>query len=209
MVSDVPVTAWQSIPSSTRNLATPTRPEADCRSASNDARLLLPTAAMKPNIACSPFVAAGWKCGDLLLQRASGVAITADGRRHQRRHAVQQRVRAPKPTTLRSMDPLLGGGPGIASKNSGEIYDFDMNAGDVIELIGSGGRTSSSRIGDLSGSVIQATKPVQVTRFQRHRHLPRQHGLPMQITWRKPFCPPEVIGKKYIVVPPPREWQLR
>ena len=201
MVSDVPVTAWQFNPIEYSKPCHANPTGADCRSASNDASLLLPTSAMTPNYRVFTF--SSRQDGNPTTSFSSvpgGVAITAtaDGTAVAMQFSKDCGAETNNPP---KMDPCLAAGPGIASKNSGEIYDFNMNAGDVIELIGQWGANFELKNGDLSGSVIVATKPVQVIAFNAIANLP-DSTVANADHLEETVLPAEVIGKKYIVVPP-------
>jgi hypothetical protein len=201
MVSDVPVTAWQFNPIQYKKPCHAAPAGTDCRSASNDASLLLPTSAMTPNYRVFTF--SSRQDGNPMTSFSSvpgGVAITAteDGTAVAMQFSQTCGAETNNPPKL---DPCLAMGPGIPSKNSGEIYDFTMDAGDVIELIGQWGFNFELKNGDLSGSVIQATKPVQVVAFNAIANLP-DSTVANADHLEETVLPAQVIGKKYIVVPP-------
>jgi hypothetical protein len=201
MVSDVPVTAWVYNPIEYTKPCHAQPNGSDCRSASNDASLLLPTTAMTPNYRVFSYSSRqDGSAATSFSSVPSGVAITAtqDGTSVAMQFGKDCGAETNNPPM---MDPCLAAGPGIASKNSGEIYDFDMNAGDVIELVGQWGANYGLKNGDLSGSVIQATKAVQVIAFNAIANMP-DSTVANSDHLEETVLPAEVIGKKYIVVPP-------
>jgi hypothetical protein len=87
----------------------------------------------------------------------------------------------------------IGAGTGIQATSGGATLTLTLNAGDVAELVASGGS-------DLSGSLVQASAPVQVI-----------SGHPcIQIPPSQPSCdhieesvfPAETLGKDYVVTGP-------
>lgn len=144
-----------------------------CFSFTNDASLLLPTTALT---------------GSYRIMGAHGasgtspyIAITAT------RDATDVEV------TLGPKTRIMAGG-GIPLTTSG-IVNLKLNAGDVMELVGTA--TVSS---DFSGSIVTATKPVQVI-----------SGVPcIQVPAGKSACdhleetvfPAETLGKSYVVATP-------
>jgi IgGFc binding protein len=153
-----------------------------CFSFSNDASLLLPSTAMTGN-----YRVAGHE-GIVLIDTASnrmspiGGTVTVTGTRDGT--TVNIKV---------SSTGVVAAGGGIAATNPGGMLTFALNAGDVAELAVPGAA-------DLSGSVVQASAPVQVIT-----------GHPcIQIPPTQPACdhieesvfPAETMGKDYLVVRP-------
>ncbi len=87
-------------------------------------------------------------------------------------------------------------------KNGGDVYAFQMNAGDVVQLVGKWADYWDAMNADISGSVVNANQPVQVIAFNAIAHGPRRFGRRTPIRIEETVLPAEVIGKKYIVVPP-------
>jgi hypothetical protein len=83
----------------------------------------------------------------------------------------------------------------------GDIYTLTMNAGDVVQLVGAWSKDPQTRNADISGSVINADKPVQVIAFNAIAQLP-DYSVANADHMEETVLPSEVIGKKYIVVPP-------
>jgi hypothetical protein len=87
----------------------------------------------------------------------------------------------------------ISAGQGVQATNAGDVLALMLNAGDIAELVGAGGS-------DLSGSLVQASAPVQVIT-----------GHPcIQIPPTQPACdhmeesvvPAETLGKDYVVTGP-------
>src|SRR5206468_3843097 len=91
--------------------------------------------------------------------------------------------------------------PDIPAKNAGDVYTFSMNAGDVVQLVGQWAAEALTRHADISGSVVNADKPVQVVSFNAISQLPDQ-SVANADHMEETVLPAEVIGKKYVVVPP-------
>jgi hypothetical protein len=140
-----------------------------CFSYTNDASLLLPSTALTGNYRVLTDYGGGY------------VAITAtqDG------------------TTVKVKTSLTGqvlSGTGIPTLGGGSIGTFSMNAGDVLELVGS----YKSGV-DLTGSQVQADKPVQVI-----------GGVPCFSNPANATCdhieesvmPAETLGQHYVVTMP-------
>jgi hypothetical protein len=149
-----------------------------CYSFSNDASLLLPSTAMTGN-----YRVAGHE-GVMLVgeshTRDAYMAITAtqDG------------------TTVRvkvSKTGHIGAGTGIADTGPGGMLTLTLNAGDVAELVGAGGT-------DLSGSLVQASAPVQV--ITGHPCLQIPPTQPACDHMEESVVPAETLGKHYVVTGP-------
>jgi hypothetical protein len=149
-----------------------------CYSFSNDASLLLPSTAMTGN-----YRVAGHEGVILLGQtqtRDAFMAITAT------QDATTAKIKVSKAGHI-------SGGMGVADTSAGSMLTLTLNAGDVAELVAAGGS-------DLSGSLVQATAPVQLIT-----------GHPcIQIPPTQPACdhmeesvvPAETLGKDYVVTGP-------
>jgi hypothetical protein len=177
---------WSSCPGNTNctNLnAVPQPMPIGCFSFSNDASLLLPSTAMTGN-----YRVAGHEGVDLLnpiTQTVVGslgayVAVTGT----QDRTTVNFKV---------SSTGQVAAGAGIAATNAGGMLRFTLNAGDVAELLGTGGS-------DLSGSIVQATAPVQV--ITGHPCLQLPPSAPACDHMEESVFPAETLGKDYVVTQP-------
>jgi hypothetical protein len=95
----------------------------------------------------------------------------------------------------------VAAGTGVTSSFAGEVASFSMNAGDVIQLLGSWGSSQNAPHADLSGSVVIADKPVQVISSNPITNLPDETvGYADHI--EETVLPGEALGKEYIVAPP-------
>lgn len=207
LVSSVPVTAWQFNPLKYHLAAEDcTRiPGATggCRSASNDASLLLPSTAMTEHYRVFTYSSKneGTDWGTV----PGGITITAT------KDATEVQVQlGPKcgveifPTTELGTCVAAGdAASGIEAKMPGEIYTLSMNAGDVVELVGAWAKDPQTRNADMSGTVVSANDghPLQVIAFNAISQLP-DVSVANADHMEETVLPGEVLGKKYIVVPP-------
>jgi hypothetical protein len=90
----------------------------------------------------------------------------------------------------------IASGGGIASTAAGGTLTLTMNAGDVAELVG--GATDDS---DLSGSLVKASKPVQVITSMPCVFFP--DAAPACDHVEEANFPAETLGQDYVVVQPP------
>ncbi|HEV8246160.1 MAG TPA: IgGFc-binding protein [Polyangiaceae bacterium] len=204
LTSTVPVTAWQFNPLQYVKPATAcpriqfSAGATECLSATVDASLLLPTSAMTGNYRV--FAYSSKNEGELWGTVPGGAAITAtaDGTNVKVQLGPKCGVEL-YPTT--DLGTCVAAGPGVDAKNGGEIYDFQMNAGDVVELVGAWAQDPQTRNADISGTVVNASAPVQLIAFNAISQLPDQ-SVANADHMEESVLPAEVIGKKYIVVPP-------
>jgi hypothetical protein len=204
VVSSVPVTAWQFNPLQYK------KPIAeivggcgtqfgtqDCYAASNDASLLLPTTAMTK--AYRVFTRAGvfgGSPGQAYTSATSGAAITATA------DATTVTVQL-SPTCAAGVfsgtGSCLAAGTGVTAGVANDIVEFSMNTGDVLQLVGAQAAGDSLFHADLSGTVINATQPIQVMGFNPITNVP---DVPNADHVEETVLPAEVIGMEYLVVPP-------
>jgi hypothetical protein len=151
---------------------------AGCYSFSNDASLLLPSTAMTGNYRVAGHEGVTVAGQSQTLDATMAITGTQDGT------TVKVKV---------SSAGKIGAGAGIQGTSSGGTLTLTLNAGDVAELVAAGGS-------DLSGSLVQASAPVQVIT-----------GHPcIQIPPSQPSCdhveesvfPAETLGKHYVVTGP-------
>jgi hypothetical protein len=182
---------WSSCPGY-KQCMDPTSPNygstAGCYSFSNDASLLLPSTAMTGH-----YRVAGHE-GVTLVALDSGTPEA--GSQSQTLDATMAITGTQDGTTVNvkvSAAGRIGAGTGITATNGGSTLTLTLNAGDVAELVAADGS-------DLSGSIVQATAPVQVIT-----------GHPcIQIPPTQPSCdhieesvfPAETLGKDYVVTGP-------
>ena len=122
---------------------------ADCFSFSNDASILLPSTAMTPN-----YLVTGVH-GDDSMDPTTNMATPIDG------PFVAITAVADSTTITMKLGPkakILPSADGaVTAGMPGDTMTFDLDAGDVLQLM-----SDIGTVHDLTGSQIQATKPVQV-----------------------------------------------
>lgn len=207
MVSNVPVTAWQFNPLKYHldGAACSRIPGAagGCRSATNDASLLIPSTAMTESYRVFGYSSKneGKDWGTV----PGGVTITAtkDGTQVQVQLGPKCGVELFPTTDLGTCVAAGPAGSGIDAKMPGDSYQLSMNAGDVVELVGAWAKDPQTRNADMSGTVVvaNAEHPVQVISFNAISQLP-DVSVANADHMEETVLPGEVLGKKYIVVPP-------
>ncbi len=158
---------------------------AGCFSFSNDASLLLPSTAMTGNYRVAG--QHGWTGPgpfntevDLL---GGTVAITATA------DATHVLVH------LATNGNVQGGDGGVSATAGGGLLDVMLDAGDVVQLLGNAGRRF-----DLSGSLVQADKPVQVVAGVPCIDEPEGKSACDHVEEAVP--PAETLGRHYVVPVP-------
>ncbi len=149
-----------------------------CYSYTNDASLLLPSTALTGNYRLAVPRGAPFP---VLPQYSMGAYFAVTGTVDNTHVKVQL-----------SGTAQLFAGAGLAAAKAGEVVSFTLNRGDVIEL-------ASPAEADLSGSQLQADKPVQVI-----------GGIPCSTTDGASACdhmeeslpPAETLGQHYLVASP-------
>jgi hypothetical protein len=204
MTSSLPITAWQFNP---LKYVLPaggcSRINADgCRSATNDASLLIPSTAMTETYRV--FGYSSKNEGDSWGTVPGGVAITAtkDGT------TVQVQL-GPKcgveifPTTMLGTCVSADAAGAVKEGMPGDVQTYTMNAGDVVQLVSAWSASPQVKNADLSGTVVKANAgfPVQVVAFNAISQLP-DYSVANADHMEETVLPAEVIGNKYIVVPP-------
>ncbi len=147
-----------------------------CFAFSSDASLLVPATAMTGNYRVTSYPA--WPAEQ--VPSYVGVTATADA------------------TTLKVKVSSLGeilGGTGVTATAKDGVLQLSLNAGDVVELVG--GITAGS---DLSGSLVQADKPVQVIAGSSCMQVPNAIKACDHI--EESVLPAETLGKHYFVARP-------
>ena len=206
LTSTFPVTVWQFNPLEYRKdaaeLATemrtctfpPTQSNSDgtnCESVSADASLLIPSTALTGNYrvttkSATPVRADGTGAADA----AGGFAITAT---QDTTHVKIQ------------LSADLAAGTGITAGNKGDVVEYDLNAGDVLEFLGKI-EEADMPAADLSGSIVNATKPVQVIGFNPLTNVPSPavagSGVCCADHLEETVLPAEVLGKHYVIASP-------
>lgn len=146
----------------------------DCFSYSNDASLLLPSTALTGNYRVTGLK--GWQPAN--MSPTLTVTGTADG--------------TSVTVTLSSTGSVTGGG-GVSNGTPGSQVTFSLNRGEVVELVG----TPTS---DFSGSLVQATAPVQVITGMPCVNVPESASACDHI--EESVFPAETLGKRYFVTVP-------
>ncbi|HEX3695857.1 MAG TPA: IgGFc-binding protein [Polyangia bacterium] len=201
VVSSAPVTAWQFNPLQYTKMMCPENPGSDgCLSASVDASILLPATAMTGNYRV--FAYASKNEGSDWGSVPGGMAITATAD-----NTTVKVQLGPKcgveifPTTDLGTCIAASITGDIPALNPMQIYTVQMNAGDVVQLVGAWAQYPQTRNADISGSVINADHPVQVIAFNAIAQLP-DYSVANADHMEETVLPSEVLGKTYIVVPP-------
>jgi hypothetical protein len=155
-----------------------------CYSYTNDASLLLPSTAMTGNYRVATMKT-------MTLKNLAGKEAAVAGG-----YFVVTATQDATDVTVKlgPTGSVLGGKQFVATKGD-DVITFTLDAGDVMEVVG------AAEVGsDVSGSLVQATKPVQVIA-----------GMPcVQLPFAKAACdhieesvfPVETLGQRYIVTRP-------
>ncbi len=207
LVSSIPVASWQFNPLQYRRdkadcgtriqAALASTPKAtECRAASNDAALLLPSTAMTGNYRVGGY--SGAKGGDNWGSTPGAFSITAT------QDGTKVDIQLPPHCEAKNWNTnngcLLAGGL-VPAGVKNEVLSLELDAGDVVELVGAYGPVDEGIAhADLSGSVVHANHPVQVIAFSPILNIPEGAGNADHV--EETVLPAEVIGKKYIVPPP-------
>lgn len=206
LTSSVPVTVWQFNPLEYQMPAAscPGLPGGaeQCLSVSNDASLLLPTSAMTGNYRLFGRSAKLEGGQEPITSSQGGFAITATKDNTSVRIELTPQRKAEVGTGAKIGPATLVAGTGVAAAVPGDQVVYTLNAGDVLQLMGTWGNFEPEPHGDLSGSVLNADKPVQVIALNPILTCvpTAADGNPDHI--EETVLPAEVIGKSYIVAPP-------
>jgi hypothetical protein len=175
----------------------------ECLSVSNDASLLLPSSAMTSHYRFFGKSGSRGSGGAASRETAGAYAITAtQDATTVDVYVAKERRTLPNPATTPS--GIAPGGPIPATPQAGKVT-FQMNAGDVIQLMGVQGPFYDDLDFDLSGSLLDANgKPVQVISLIPITDIPvpemANNGYADHV--EETVLPAEVIGKHYLVAPP-------
>ncbi len=209
LTSSVPVTVWQFNPldyqQPVQNCPGLPATSTACLSVSNDASLLLPSTAMTGNYRLFGRSARNEGGGETWGSSQGGFAVTAT------QNDTTVNIQLAPATMTRPVEVGVGAkigpaqlsaGPGITAAGPGTTIMYTLQAGDVMQLIGEWGKFEPEPHGDLSGSILKATKPVQVIAMNA-----LLNGVPTATNGNpdhleETVLPAEVIGKSYIVTPP-------
>jgi hypothetical protein len=146
----------------------------ECFSYSNDASLLLPSTALTNNYRVTGY--RGWQAADV------GPTVAVTGTED-----------ATNVTVTVSSQGVIRGGPGVAETNAGGVVSFNLDRGEVVELVG-------TPTADLSGSLIQSDKPVQVIFSMSCTQVP--YGTSACDHIEESVFPAETFGSHYFVTVP-------
>jgi hypothetical protein len=174
---------WSSCPGTTTTCSSSGGP-VGCFSYSNDASLLLPSTAMTGNyrvLGQHGWTEAGLFGGSTAVMGAY-VTVTAT---QNDTHVTM---------SLSTAGKVLGGGGVTATAGGGKVT-LTLQAGDVAEIVADKGKAF-----DLSGSLVQADKPVQVISGIPCINLPA--GTPACDHVEETILPAETLGKRYAVPVP-------
>ena len=206
LTSSIPVTVWQFSPleyhldpepagcidSASAGLGT-----TECASVTNDASLLLPTSALTGVYRVFSY---GGEYGGDWGDAPGAIAITAieDG-------------------TLVKVDlsAAIVAGTGVTAATGGNVVDFTMDAGDVVQLLGTTGNWSVVANSDLTGSLVVGLnasnpgttespnyRPVQVIGLSPIADLTPTTLVSYADHMEESVMPAQALGAEYIVAPP-------
>jgi hypothetical protein len=155
-----------------------------CFSFTNDASLLLPSTAMTGNYRVAT------QAGYLATTDAGATEYEEGG------YFVVTATEDDTSVTIGlSSTATVVAGTGVAATGPGGTLTFALDAGDVVEIMGAGGASV-----DLSGSLVQANKPVEV--FAGMQCAEQPWGAPACDHLESSVLPAETLGKDYVVTVP-------
>ena len=208
LVSTVPVTVWQFNPLQYKKDAATLASEmrtcdfapngsnsdgTNCESVSADATLLIPSTALTGHyrVTSKSALPIGAADGTGVSDSAGGFAIT--GTKETTHVKIQ-------------LSDDLAGGTGIMAAKKGDIVEYDINPGDVLEFLSMPAPYADVPHSDLSGSIITADKAVQVIGFNPLTTVPSL-AVPVPGSCcadhlEETVLPAEVLGKHYVVASP-------
>lgn len=146
----------------------------ECFSYSNDASLLLPSTALTGNYRLT--TQAGWPSANI------GAYFAVTGTQNNTTVTVK----------VSSTGDIVGGG-GVTAASGNGLATFNINAGEVVEVV-------SSPYADLGGTLVQATSPVQVITGMPCVQAPL--GVQACDHIEESVFPAETLGKHYFVTVP-------
>jgi len=170
---------WSACPGSTT--CTQDLEPIGCFSYSNDASLLLPSTAMTGNYRVMG--QKGWSnTGTPIMGPFFAITATADNTNVSVKTSAASQV-------------LASSGNVIPAQNGAGTFTFSLNAGDVAEVVGQTGDQD-----DFSGSLVQASNPVQLITGMPCVDQPETAAACDHI--EESVFPAETLGQHYIVAPP-------
>ncbi len=146
----------------------------ECFSYSNDASLLLPSTALTGNFRILGYQ--GWAIASM------GATLSITGLEDGTSVTVK----------LGPSGAIIPGG-GLPAVGANGSTTFSVDRGDVVQLVG--GATS-----DFSGSLVQASKPVQVINGIPCRNMPDSNAACDH--FEESIIPAETLGEHYVIAPP-------
>lgn len=161
-------------------------PATGCFSYSNDASLLIPSTAWTGNYRVLGIN--GWSTvaaqgtPQPVLGTFAAITASQDGTKVKVALGAKAKVLA---------------GSGIAAHGPGEVLEIALDAGDVAQIV-----TEKGDQFDLSGSLVQSDKPVQVIAGIQCVNVPADKAACDHI--EEPVQPAESLGKQYVVTTPTR-----
>ena len=98
----------------------------------------------------------------------------------------------------------LVAGTGVTATSGPNALTFTLNAGDVVELLGTRGEFWGDPDSDLSGSLVTASQPVQVISLNAITDVPSPAvaGQGYADHLEETVLPAESLGSHYVVAPP-------
>lgn len=194
--SDVPITAWQfnplqyAEPSDECALVQDINLGDACLSLSNDAALLIPTAAMRGahRVVVKDSVKGSEGGYD---DTPPSIAITAT------EDATRVRVQLPEGVGVAA-------GPGVGALAPGSATEFELDAGDVLQLMAMSGPWWGEAHHDLSGALITADAGIQVMATVALASVPSPEAVGQGYAdhLEELVLPAESLGEHYLVAPP-------
>jgi IgGFc binding protein len=218
LTSSVPVTVWQFSPLEYKagsggppgkDWTCPYPPTLangngiDCLSVDNDASLLIPTASLTGTYRLfgkSGTRGAATPDADDDAPGAYAITATKDGT-----NVTVSLLPNPAAGALPPMpNHDVEGGNGVAATAGGNKLTFAMNAGDVVELLAARGARWLAPDSDLSGSLVNADKPIQIIAVVPITNIPTPAvpGNGYADHLEETVLPAEVLGDHYLVAPP-------
>ncbi|MCP4679373.1 MAG: hypothetical protein GY854_28565 [Deltaproteobacteria bacterium] len=190
LISSIPVTVWQFNPFQYEKpmencSVTPTYGDGNrCLSVSNDASLLLPATAMT---------------GAYRVFGRSAVRGDTDWGSTPGAFAITATTNGTSVDVQYSAD--IASGTGVDAALAGDVVNYSMDAGDVIQVLGAWGAWWGEPHSDISGSVVIADKPVQIISLNPLSNVPDENT-GYADHFEETVLPGEVLGAEYVVSPP-------
>lgn len=195
LVSTFPVTVWQFNPLQYKKDASvcpfPPSPSnsdgVNCESVSADATLLIPSSALTGNYRVTS--KSSTPIGGDSSDSPGGFAITAT------QDATHVKI---------ELSADLAMGTGVTAAKKGDVVEYDLAVGDVLELLSEPAPFADMPHSDLTGSIVNANKPVQVIGFNALTSVPSPPvvGSCCADHLEETVLPGEVLGKHYVVASP-------